>query len=673
MASMRDIVPSNRPNWTYGQPPAPPGPGADIVPSNRPNWRYAAPQQPVDFDMGPGNPRVGPNGSPEAQAFKGAAPAPASVGPAPPTPAAPTESAATGWRGAWRSLRSGANSAGDAAAAGSKSAGGSLMRGGLAVAPALAGFGVASLQQRMDADAPKPEPFVPPASAPGQIPTDPSMRAPALVERHPLGFGPDNEFTRNLANTANAMTGLGPGVGAGMGAVSNFVRSGSNAMRAAVGGERTAQTAIPFVQGAQAAGATSAVAQQPSLTSSGPTAPEAPTSAPAPANPNGVITRDGNSYSGGDIKFGADIRNPDGSARNLVSDAPGKGFGVTSLGTSEGRRQDAMELQRLRTITPSVTTGDGGSTLGQGPVGMGGGGSLGAGGTAGFGPSLSTLSNSSMKPRDIRHAQDVAVQRDNNRANIEASARTASMREGGDMARANLSADVQRENNAQTNTTAQRGQDMTYGGHMLSVQQAQAAAQRAQTNTDREYMRATGNDDFSRQSTAQADHDKWANTTFTTEVDGKTVPDVQKIGDFNNTAQATVGALVAQLRQSGDPASIAKANKLAGQGLAGLDAEDRALMKQLYDRRERHVQTRGAGPGSGSGPVSNNLFDYALTGRTKGLVQNTVQMRGGQSIPENDLRYTQPANRLLPDWFKTPTTALGPTPQEARRMRTGSN
>jgi hypothetical protein len=47
-------------------------------------------------------------------------------------------------------------------------------------------------------------------------------------------------------------------------------------------------------------------------------------------------------------------------------------------------------------------------------------------------------------------------------------------------------------------------------------------------------------------------------------------------------------------------------------------------------------------------------------------------MRGGQSIPENDLRYTAPANAVLPDWFKTPTTALGPTPQELARMREGS-
>jgi hypothetical protein len=49
----------------------------------------------------------------------------------------------------------------------------------------------------------------------------------------------------------------------------------------------------------------------------------------------GKIVRDGNSYSGKDVKFGAEIVNP----RN-------PGVGVSSLDTSEGYRQNLLELQR---------------------------------------------------------------------------------------------------------------------------------------------------------------------------------------------------------------------------------------------------------------------------------------------------------------------------------------
>ena len=368
MAGMRDVVPSTRPNWTFGQSPASASPGADLV-AGRQNWTSGAPQQPVDFDMGPGNSRVGPNGSAEAQAFRGTAPAAAPTTVTPTAPAAPAEPAATGWRGAWRSLRAGASTVGDAAVTAGKSAGGGLMRSGLAVLPAAAGYGTGVLQQRMDAAEPGPEPFVAPASAPGQIPVESGMRSPEHVEQHPLGFGPDNAFTRNAANTVNAVTGLGRGLGAGVGALSGFIRNGSAAMRGVVGAERATQLAVPFVQGAQAAGSAGSTSAAPTIDPASMRGPSDPSiGPPAPTNPAGTIIRDGNSYSGtGNIKFGADIRNPDGSMRN-GGDALSKGFGVTVLDGSEGRRQDALELQRLRSVPSlpqSVTTGDGGSTLGQ--------------------------------------------------------------------------------------------------------------------------------------------------------------------------------------------------------------------------------------------------------------------------------------------------------------------
>lgn len=80
-----------------------------------------------------------------------------------------------------------------------------------------------------------------------------------------------------------------------------------------------------------------------------------------PAREDGKIYRDGNSYSGTGTITSGDIVN----ARN-------PGVGVSVLDMSEGRRQDALELARLRERPQSVTTGDGGSTLGQGAIGFGG-------------------------------------------------------------------------------------------------------------------------------------------------------------------------------------------------------------------------------------------------------------------------------------------------------------
>jgi hypothetical protein len=675
MASMRDVVPYNRPNWTTPpeMPAAPAAPGTAVAVSTRPNWTTPVPPTPSARDVSGAtdavltrdrirNPNVGPNGSVEAAAFR----APPNSGPQMPAGAAPAGPAAapadpgTGWQRAWRSMRAGATSTADTLTGAGKTTLGTGKALGVAVIPGAAGAAVGALQSAADANQPEPEPFVPPAAKPGDIPIGGDIAAPKPIERHPLGFGPNNEFTRNLANTINAASGLGRGVGAGVGALSNFFRSGSNAAVAAEKATPALRSVAPFAQGAQAGQALTAG-------SFGPETPAAPTFPPnsqgqpggtapgmgvTPApNPNGTIRRVGNSYSGeGTIRFGADIDDP----RN-------PGAGVTVLPAGPTMRGAPVADQ------PQGPTLGGFNTTEQ--IGMNR-----LGGTATFGPSLSVLGASgTQRPRDIRAAnalaseRAIATERMNNERGI------ASMREGGEMARANLSVGVQRENNALNRDVTMRGQDITREGQYLTMAQAQAAARRAQANTDREFDRNVRNDDFSQQSAAQADHNKWVETTFTTrDADGKTVPDAQKIGDFNNAAQATIGTLVARLRQSGDPAAAAKAEKLAQRGLAGLDAEDRALLKTLYDRRERFVQTRGVGPFSSSGAVSNNLYDFALTGRTDGLVQNTVQMAGGQSMPEKHIRFTEPGNTILPDWFKTPTTALGPTPQEQARMREGS-
>jgi hypothetical protein len=218
--------------------------------------------------------------------------------------------------------------------------------------------------------------------------------------------------------------------------------------------------------------------------------------------------------------------------------------------------------------------------------------------------------------------------------------------------------------------TAQRGQDMT-------ARSAATAARQDQMNKDRQFQLDTarfGEDKaktmFSQREEGQKSFNGWAETLMTTRDEkGNTVVDKSRVADFTGLVSQTMGNMITRLQQKGDPASIKKAEELAQRGLGALDAEDRALLKTLYDRRERFNQTRGIGPFAAGGQVSNDLFDYQITGADDGVIQKRLRTAGGQSIGANDLRYTEPANALLPDIFKTPTNAYGPTLREQQGLR----
>ena len=272
-----------------------------------------------------------------------------------------------------------------------------------------------------------------------------------------------------------------------------------------------------------------------------------------PPNPAGTIRRVGNSYSAdGPIAFGADIDNP----RN-----PGAGVTVLPAGPS---MRSGFELPR------SVTTGDGGSTLGQGPIGFGDPQAAERerhNRDVTFRSALSDIRNSNMKPRDKRAAAALAQEQYMGTQRMENERATASMRESGDMARANLSAGVQRENNAATTNATMRGQDMNYQGQVLSVRQAQAAAQRAQANTDREYMRAKGNDEFTQGQQAIKDLHQEIGGMIppTTDRDGKTTPDTENAARYATAMQSMVGRLGGSMK---DVTASDKARFVAGMQLS---------------------------------------------------------------------------------------------------------
>lgn len=191
----------------------------------------------------------------------------------------------------------------------------------------------------------------------------------------------------------------------------------------------------------------------------------------APAGPvGGTVNRVGNSFSGEDVKAGFGYTGAGRPAGLTPAQGGGglRGGGtVTSLNMSEGHRQNLLELARLRDPNSSgafvngqfvqspdsqlaaqrasVSTGDGGNTLGQGAVGFGPGG---GGGLSG---------------RRAERANAMAISAANN--------------------------ETQRLNNERTNQTTLRGQEMLYAGHMAPLQYQQGRMQLAG-----QYLRAAGGD-----------------------------------------------------------------------------------------------------------------------------------------------------------------------------------
>lgn len=534
-----------QPNWTHGQPPAPPGPSTAVGPNLRPNWTYGQPSQPFDFDAGPGNARVSPGGSPEAQAWQGVrnanmGPQPSAGGAAPTAPAAPAPPGSIGQQ-ALRSLRGGAQ----AAMNGVRSMGFTGANIAKMSIPAVIGAGIGMAQRSTDANAEPAEPFTAPPAAPGQIPVDPGLRAPAFTPSHPLGFGPDNEFTRNLANTVNAIPGSSGVMGTGL-------RAGSNAAKVA-GALNTGQQVIRGAQGASEPTAPIADLRTPA----NPIAPN-PTDQRLAAGTQGAalgtpaagptITRVGNSFSDG---------SDPGSLRS-VSTIPGAGVVETMQQIANIRNLPGPELGGL-------------SGIGH------------RGGTETFGPSLSVLTSGNMKPRDLRHAQSIAAEREI-AANRNANERSiAGLREGGEMARANLNAGTQRAINERQVDATLRGQDITREGHILTNNSARTRLLYDMNKDQRDFGASRDDANFSQGQAAQkAMHEQIANMLPPLMVDGKPTPDTAAAARHMTGLNAAVGSRMQQLQ---DHLKLNPTDRQAASELQGLQARGVAQIPQDQVRK----------------------------------------------------------------------------------------
>lgn len=256
-------------------------------------------------------------------------------------------------------------------------------------------------------------------------------------------------------------------------------------------------------------------------------------------------------------------------------------------------------------------------------------------------------------------------------------------------ARASARNEVEQGMNETNNATAQRGQDtqraIAEGNNAVSLrgQDVQAGIARiqgrmAQMKDDRQYQldvakfgEERARTMFGQRQDARNNFNEWAKSAFVTrDKDGKAIPDEAKVADFNTAVNATLGNMITRLQQAGDAASVQKAERLQQLGIAALDEQDKQTLKQLFDRRNRVTEARGLIPGTATANRSDDLFDYAITGADAGLVQKRFKMAGGGSIGVNDLRYADgPANYVLPDLFKAPTSTLGPTLEEQAALK----
>ena len=406
-----------------------------------------------------------------------------------------------------------------------------------AVSPfAVGGTAMAAVNTARQQQANAGPAFTAPANqnAPGQIPVDPTLRAPAPVAGQ---FFNQNEALRQTGNTLNALTG-GKMAGAAkvlggmeaLPAASAFVASGAGQAARALGlgsynannialaakgaaqagteaaaaanATRTATAANGLLAGAQGAALADAtgagvtpvgsapntgVPNQASYSNEGNnynTPEKVQTLRPPPFDPSGKIIKtvgaDGKvSYGGDNVKFGGDIYSPDGKIVNGGDPKNPKGFGVTSLDTSEGHRQNLLEIQRNaaeRATAPAPA----------GATGIGGGGSttmsqdLRAKTDAGQTPrGLSPYDTAQLQQQqaqtqqqgELGRAQIAATQTGNNNA-----LRVAEMNNA-----------TQRENNAATTRTAMRGHELDFQGRMAPIEVARQQRLRAAT-----YMQGGG-------------------------------------------------------------------------------------------------------------------------------------------------------------------------------------
>lgn len=229
--------------------------------------------------------------------------------------------------------------------------------------------------------------------------------------------------------------------------------------------------------------------------------------------------------------------------------------------------------------------------------------------------------------------------------------------------------------------TQMRGQDLEAGGRAATGKNAVALARMKQMQDDREFglkERQFGLDQrrvnlqdteagarrdseaFTQQQTATKNlTDRYASQFRLP--DGKV--DDARVAKFTTGVQTFLGNKQAELAGKiatgkATPQEVAMLKNIQTKGIAALDNEDLTNIEQNIKRGERVEQT--AGLTGGTFVQSNDPNAYGVKGRKQNLIgSDTIELNNGSTVRENDLRYTDPGNVLLPNIFKTKTDAYG--------------
>lgn len=520
--STRAVVPSTQPNWVHGDSAraAPLTPGTSVVPSNRPNWVYGnnAPSPATDapFRTSGGNPNVPPGGSAEAQAFR--AQQAAGVGPQQPAGPAPSAKPTTprdaGFR-AGQAIRRGGVAPGVAPA---------LVVGG--TAGALFGAGdadsTARYAKRFGVDEPTGDGSV------GDLAKFTALRAGGFASD--LGVGALDTGTA-IVNGVRHLAGAQP--------IPTFrsllFRDGDPSSPAAV--DSAAQ--LPRAPATDPRDARNAAML------------DAAGAAQAAAGPTNVVTRDGNNFSGSDVREGFTYA--------------GKGLrGVTpGLAPSPDKEALAREARASAILQDTIGTQRGVDEFNRGSPGMGG-----------FRDSRVDDFNKFAREANM----NTAVGHMTPRARAETLAGLRQQDLGAEAQHAALAG--QRYGQNLTADTTRRGQDLEYQRGLRTNQLTWLNQQREQANKNREFdlrekeFGQRQSEFTAQQALRETEGREKSQKALTDEIAGYLPPDRDGKPDLANAARHAAGfnAAAAQFAELLPPDQRAR---FAKEGMGALDATDK--------------------------------------------------------------------------------------------------
>lgn len=367
--------------------------------------------------------------------------------------------------------------------------------------------------------------------------------------------------------------------------------------------------------GAAAPARSAAMAQTPAPTTN-PTGITPQMREAAPAQPQNVVMRDGNSFSGTNVREGFQYQDPSGLRTSPLSR-------VTSVPTVAGL-DPALATALSEARSAAVTRGE---SLGPGGV-ISLGGSRGGGGS-----DIEALARSG---KLTAAGLNAVVQSQGQGLNYDATLRGQGVQARGQ----DLNYDL-----------GMRGQDVQMRGQDMSNQVARTQARLEQMNKDRQYQldvakfgEERAKTMFNqRQESDKALTSKLESMFTTRDKDGKAIVDQQAVAARKAGITAALGERIAALESvPQDSSDYAQAQQVASQlrekGAAALSEDGLQRLIAQLEVKERSQQAHSAlNPFGGTHIDSADPSAYDIVGVDKGIFQDDYRLRNGSTVPARAL------------------------------------